>query len=234
MTAAGLASVVIPVFNGERYLAEAIGSVLEQTYEPVEVIVVDDGSTDGSAEIARSFDGVEVIVQPNAGPAQARNRGIAAARGEFLAFVDADDTVPPDKLELQVAHLRAHPEVGCVLGRQRIVLEPGVELPLWAYLSPEMARKHPDIAEHGQVPHMSMVVRSSLFEQVGVFDASYVHGEDADWLMRARERAPIATLNDVVLHRRIHGANLSNDLQALRAGTFRVLRDHARRMRAKE
>jgi GT2 family glycosyltransferase len=148
--------------------------------------------------------------------------------------VDADDTVPPDKLERQVAHLRAHPEIGCVLGRQRIVLEAGVELPLWAYLSPEMARKHPDIAEYGHVPHMSMVVRASLFEEVGVFDAGYVHGEDADWLMRARERAPIATLNDVVLHRRIHGANLSNDLQALRTGTFRVLRDHARRMRAKE
>ena len=109
-------SVVIPVFNGERFLAEAIQSVLDQTYEPVEVIAVDDGSTDGSAAIARSFAGVQVIEQPNSGPAGARNAGIAAARGEFLAFVDADDIVPPDKLELQVTHLREHPEVGCVLG----------------------------------------------------------------------------------------------------------------------
>ena len=231
MSVPGLVSVVIPVLDGQRFLAEAIQSVLDQTYEPVEVIVVDDGSTDGSAAIARSFAGVQVIEQANSGPAGARNAGIAAAGGEFLAFVDADDVVPPDKLELQVSHLREHPEVGCVLGRQDIRLEPGTELPDWAIISPDQARQRPDIAEHGQVPHMSMVVRASLFEEIGAFDPTYVHGEDADWLMRARGRAPIATLTSVVLHRRIHDRNLSHDLKALRLGTFRALRDHARRLR---
>lgn len=79
---------------------------------------------------------------------------------------------------------------------------------------------------------MSMVVRASLFDEIGGFDPTYVHGEDADWLLRARQRADVATLDSVVVRRRIHSGNLSNDVQALRRGTFRVLRDHMRRLRS--
>ena len=213
-----LVSVVIPVFNGERFLAAAIQSVLDQTYRPVEVIVVDDGSTDASAAIARSFEGVRVIGQEQAGPGAARNRGVAAATGELLAFLDADDLMPADKLELQVAHLRTHPEVGCVLGRQELVIEPEAEKPPWA--------------EPGEAPLMSMVLPAALFDRVGKFDTTYFHGEDADWLLRARQHVSVATLDSVVLHRRVHADNLSNDVKALRLGTFRVLRDHMRRRRA--
>jgi len=226
------ASVVIPVFNGARYLGEAVASVLAQTYRPVEVIVVDDGSTDGSAAVARSFRAVRVLEQERGGPAVARNAGAAAAMGEFLAFHDADDLLPPDKLERQIGHLLEHPEVGCVLGRQKLMLEPGVEMPEWAKLAPEFAERRPDIVELGAVPLISMVMRRSLFVECGGFDPAYVHGEDADYLMRARQRAPIATLDSVVLLRRVHGGNLSHDVTALRVGTFRVLRDHARRLRA--
>jgi glycosyltransferase involved in cell wall biosynthesis len=212
-----LVSVVIPVFNGERFLAAAIESVLGQTYRPVEVIVVDDGSTDAGAAVARAFEGVRVIEQAQAGPGAARNRGVAAANGELLAFLDADDLMPADKLELQAEHLRTHPEVGCVLGRQELVLEAGIEKPPWA--------------ERGEAPLMSMMVPHALFDRVGDFDTRYAHGEDADWLLRAREHVSVATLDSVVLHRRIHGDNLSNDMDALRLGTFRVLRDHMRRRR---
>jgi glycosyltransferase involved in cell wall biosynthesis len=229
---APLASVVIPVFNGERFLAAAIESVLDQTYRPLEVIVVDDGSTDASAAVASSFPCVRVVAQCNAGPASARNRGVATANGQFLAFLDADDVAPADKLEVQVGYLRDHPEVGCVLGRQELLLDPGVDTPLWAGIPSELARRRPDIAKHGLVPYMSMVVRASLFEKVGVFDTNYVHGEDADWLLRARRHAAVATLDSVVLRRRIHAGNLSNDLRALRHGSLRALKDHARRLRA--
>jgi glycosyltransferase involved in cell wall biosynthesis len=227
-----LASVVIPVFNGERYLGEAVASVRAQSYRPVEVIVVDDGSTDGSADLARSIAGVRVLEQERAGPAVARNAGATAATGEFLAFHDADDLLPPDKLECQIGHLLDHPEVGCVLGRQELMLEPGVEMPDWAKLAPEFAEQRPDIVELGAVPLISMVMRRSLFVECGGFDPAYVHGEDADYLMRARQRAPVVTLDSVVLRRRIHAGNLSHDVSALRTGTFRVLRDHARRLRA--
>jgi glycosyltransferase involved in cell wall biosynthesis len=212
-----LVSVVIPVFNGERFLAAAIQSVLDQTHRPLEAIVVDDGSTDGSAAVARSFEGVRVIEQEHAGPGAARNRGVAAATGELLAFLDADDLMPPGKLELQVAYLREHAGAGCVLGRQELLIEPGTERPPWA--------------RAGEAPLMSMVVRAPLFAEVGGFDTAHTHGEDADWLLRARQRAPVATLDAVVLRRRIHPDNLSNDLRALRRGTFRVLRDHMHRRR---
>ncbi len=217
---ASLVSVVIPVFNGERFLAEAIQSVLDQTYRPLELIVVDDGSTDRSAPIARSFPDVRLIEQPHSGPATARNTGVAAARGAFLAFLDADDLMPADKLTRQVEHLRKHPEAGCVLGRQELLLDEGIEQPAWA--------------EHGEAPLMSMVVRASLFDDVGGFDPTYVYGEDADCLLRMRQFADVDTLDSVVLRRRIHASNLSNDVAALRLGTFRVLRDHMHRLRARE
>lgn len=227
-----LVSVVIPVFNGERFLGQAIQSVLDQTYRPFEVIVVDDGSTDGSAALARSFPGVRVVEQENAGPAAARNRGAAVAGGEFLAFHDADDLLPPAKLDLQVGYLQEHPELGCVLGRQELILEAGIELPEWARLSAELARLRPDVLELGAIPLISMVLSASLFRGLGGFDPTYVHGEDADFLLRVRQRAPVETLDSVVLLRRIHDGNLSHDVPALRLGTFRVLRDHTRRLRA--
>jgi len=97
-----LVSVVIPVYNAEPFLREALDSVLAQDYEPFEVIVVDDGSTDGSGTIARSYPEVRYLRQENQGPAVARNAGIAAAQGEFLAFFDADDVMLPNKLSVQV------------------------------------------------------------------------------------------------------------------------------------
>src|SRR5437867_2556724 len=108
-------SVVIPVYNGERYLADAIQSVLDQTYENFEVIVVDDGSTDESAAVAKRFgEAIRYVHQANGGVSKARNTGIAEARGVYLAFLDQDDLWLPDKLSVQVAYLDSHPEVGAV------------------------------------------------------------------------------------------------------------------------
>src|SRR5436309_14667644 len=110
-----LVSVVIPVYNGERYLADAIQSVLDQTYRNFEVIVVDDGSTDRSAEIAKRFgEAVRYVYRTNGGVCKARNAGIAAARGAYIAFLDQDDLWLHDKLAAQVAYLDSHPEAGAV------------------------------------------------------------------------------------------------------------------------
>ena len=106
-------SIGLPVFNGEKYLAEAIRSVLAQTYSPIEIIVVDDGSTDSSQEILAGFvDRVTTVRQQNAGPAAARNRGIAEAKGEYVAFLDADDTWVPTKTVTQMRHLVNTPDLG--------------------------------------------------------------------------------------------------------------------------
>jgi glycosyltransferase involved in cell wall biosynthesis len=108
-------SVVIPCYNRREIISRAIHSVLEQTFSPMEIIVVDDGSTDGSSRVARSFGGpVKVIEQPNCGAAVARNRGIRAALGDWVAFIDSDDEWHQDKLQLQVAAAERFPDAGLV------------------------------------------------------------------------------------------------------------------------
>src|SRR5690349_1953676 len=107
-----LISCIIPVFNGERYLAEAIESILKQSYRPLEIIISDDGSADRTAAVANGFsDHVRYIWQPNAGQAAARNTGLASSHGEFVAFLDADDLWHREKLERQMGRFRARPEL---------------------------------------------------------------------------------------------------------------------------
>src|SRR2546427_4231674 len=125
-------SVVIPVYNGERYLADAIQSVLDQTYQNLEVIVVDDGSTDGSAAVAKRFgDAIRYVRQANGGVCQARNTGISVARGTYLAFLDQDDLWLPDKLAVQVAYLESHPEVGAVYCQCQVLENGGLRSNLY-------------------------------------------------------------------------------------------------------
>src|SRR5204862_4171459 len=122
---------IVPVRDGARYLADALRSILEQERPADEIIVVDDGSRDESAAIARSISGVRCVTQRPAGAAAARKRATAAASGAPLAFLDADDRWTADKLRLQVGHLAAHPEIDYVLAHQRLHLEPGVAPPRW-------------------------------------------------------------------------------------------------------
>ncbi len=121
-----LVSVIVPVYNGERYLTKTIQSVLTQDYQPIEIIVVDDGSTDRTAEIVRAQPNIHYIYQNNRGVSAARNTGIAAAQGEFLAFLDADDMWVPQKLSVQVSYLTQHPDVGFVYAYRRMIIEEGV------------------------------------------------------------------------------------------------------------
>ncbi len=113
-----LVTVVMAVYNAEAFLAEALDSVYAQDYEPFEVVLVDDGSTDGSAAIAQSYPGLRYLRQENGGPSAARNAAIAAARGELVAVADADDVQLPGRLSVQVGYLVEHPEVAVTLGRQ--------------------------------------------------------------------------------------------------------------------
>ncbi len=211
-----LISVVIPVFNGERFLATAIQSVLDQTYRPVEVLVVDDGSTDGSAAVARSFEGVRVIEQAHAGPGTARNRGVAVATGELLAFLDADDLMLADKLERQAEHLRAHPEVDGVLGRHEVMVEAGVDRPAWVDLE--------------NLQPVSLMLRRAAFDAGEGFGVDF--GEDLDWLCRLYAAGVrVDTIDAVVARRRVHRDNLSYDVARSRLALFKSLRDHAARLR---
>lgn len=219
-----LASVVIPVHNGERFLSQALQSVLNQDYEPVEVIVVDDGSTDRSALIARSFEGLVYVHQPNRGPAAARNAGIARARGEFVAFLDHDDVMPPAALSVRIGHLLEHPNVGCTLGNMEAFFEPGSPRPRWLPAN--------EASSPVPVSCSSLVARRSAIERVGGFDETFEFGEDQDWLIRAREAGvEIAVLPEVVLRRRIHDANMSHDNRESSRWILRSIKGHRDRIR---
>jgi glycosyltransferase involved in cell wall biosynthesis len=198
-----LVSVVIPVYNAASTIEATLQSVLAQDYEPFEVIVVDDESTDASAEIVKSHPEVRYLRQRNGGPNVARNTGVDAAAGEFIAFVDADDVVPPNKLSIQVGYLVEHPEIPCVLGRQHWVDPP-------ANLARDVVWGDLD-----GIPIMSAVIRRSTLLEVGGMapeergpDGRYV-AMDLELFIRLRERGiPFVVLPDVVLERGFSAGNL--------------------------
>jgi glycosyltransferase involved in cell wall biosynthesis len=192
-----LVSVVIPMFDAERFIAETLESVLAQSYRPIEVIAVDDGSTDGTAEVVGAFPEVICIHQENRGPAAARNAGIALAQGEFVATVDADDVVPPHKLDVQVAYLLDNPDVSCVLGRQE-----------WDS-PPSWLGRDPVWGDLDGIPLVSMVIRTDVLRGLGGYDETLRGPEDFDLFVRLREAGhKHVVLPDVVLTRRYHGDNL--------------------------
>jgi glycosyltransferase involved in cell wall biosynthesis len=205
-----LVSVVIPVFNGERFLAQALDSVVGQTWPQVEPIVVDDGSTDGSAEVAAAYP-VKLIRQPNAGVAAARNRAVEAAGGPLLAFIDQDDVWLPAKLEQQVACLLDNPSAGLCICRQDIFLEPGYPRP--PAMPPEWLERTHHTTQLG-----CMVIRRELFDVVGPFDTSFAAINDTDWFLRAMDLGVQAALIDDSLQRyRLHGDNTSVHMKGLRS-----------------
>jgi glycosyltransferase involved in cell wall biosynthesis len=202
MRPAPLISVVIPAYNGEAFLGQAIESALGQTWARTEVIVVDDGSTDSSAEIAGSYP-VELVRQDNRGVAAARNRGVDQAGGELLSFLDQDDMLRPEKLERQLGVLLARPDAGVCACQMRIFLEPGCPVPRW--LDPDLLDREVLTQQIGTV-----LVWRRVFDQVGRFDTGYRWGNDTDWFMRVREAAvPIARLNEALLLYRVHDGNES-------------------------
>ncbi len=222
-----LVSTVIAVYDGERFLAEAIDSVLAQTYEPVEVIVVDDGSADGSAGIASAYKQIRYIFQPHCGHPAALNAGIEASTGEFIAFLDADDLWMSEKLNLQIPYLMEHPDVGYTMALLRNFVEPGAELPL---------RPTQDLLVSDEVLLTvgTLVARRDVFESVGLFDTDYVHGYDVDWFVRAKEAGvPMGIVRETCLLRRIHGRNMSFDREARKLAFATVLRSAIDRRRAR-
>ncbi len=206
--AQALISCIIPVYNGEPYLREAIDSILAQTCRPLEIIVVDDGSTDGTADVAGGYGARLVYVrQTNAGPAAARNRGVGLARGEFVAFLDADDLWHPEKLQRQMARFQARSELGyCVAHVQNF----------WIPELKEEAEKFRDHRIAKPLPGYvtaTLLARRSVFDTVGQFDPTLGHGDSTEWFLRAAEHgAVMELLPDVLLYRRLHQANRSRFL----------------------
>lgn len=221
-----LVSVIIPVYNGARYLRAALESVFAQTYRPFEVIVVDDGSVDDSGVIAQSFPDLRYIHQANQGVAAARNNGLDAARGEFFAFLDQDDLWTPEKLKLQIAYHLSNPEIGYTLTQQQFFLDPGAALPPWF-------RKELFATVHTGWVLGSLVVRRAAFEKIGSFATAYSAASDGDWFFRAKAAlVPMAVIPELLLMKRIHGANESARAKEVLAELRKVVKSSLDRQRS--
>jgi glycosyltransferase involved in cell wall biosynthesis len=224
-------TVIIPAYNAERLVAEAIQSALDQTYPNVEVVVVNDGSTDATSERVRPFlagQRVRYLEQPNAGPAAARNRGLAEANGEYIAFLDADDLWQPTKLEKQVPLFHNRPELGLVycLG-QGVVLDnpgdwmydrprgrghiPGPWGPLMGKLSYHRGRAFQQIVKEDCIVLSSVVIPARTMRAAGGFNEQFRTAEDRLLFAQIAHDYEIDFVEEILLLQRRHGSNLSFD-----------------------
>jgi alpha-1,6-rhamnosyltransferase len=193
-----LISVIIAAYNAEPNLREALESVVSQDWTPFEVVLVDDGSTDGTGAIARSYDSIRYIRQENAGPAAARNTAIRNSKGSLVANFDSDDVLPPRRLRVQAEYLVEHPEVGCVFGRQEWLNAP-------AWLGRDVIYGDLD-----GIPLSSAMFRREVLDQLGGYDSRYEPSEDMDLVIRMRERGiRYVVLPDLVLYRRYNESSLT-------------------------
>jgi glycosyltransferase involved in cell wall biosynthesis len=225
-----LVSVIVPVYNTARYLAECLQSILAQdtTYQ-LEVIVVDDASTDGSADIAREFgEPVRVVTRPHrGGAAAARNEGLRLTHGTYLAFLDSDDRWTSNKLQKQLPVLNSRSDVDIILGMVRQFISPEVDDSLRERL----------VSFKEVLPGFSlgsMLVRRSDFLNVGELCTSLNVGEFIDWFSRARQKGlRFVLIEDIVLERRIHSNNTMLKSTDVHADYLKIVRRNLFRKKKK-
>lgn len=228
-----LVSVIVPVYNAEAHIAEALNSVFAQTYRPLEIIVIDDGSTDRTPEIVKSFPEVRYILQHNGGPSVARSRGLAAAQAEYVAFLDADDIWDPTKLSEQIAIMERHPEAGLVFADMRHFDERNEPQPsMFAkygftadFFGSESRVKNPvrKLVQANFIPTSSVLARKRVIMQTGGFDEQFRKAEDWDLWLRMALCAPVFYLPKVLMRKRVHQVNVSHDAAGMNVAALAVL-----------
>ena len=192
-------SVIVPLFNGEQFIAEALATVLSQTVRPLEIFVVDDGSIDHGVQIARSFAGVEVLQKPHTGLAATLNYGVHHAKGELLAFLDADDRWVADKLAWQVAALADDPAVAMIFGYCR----------QFTQVQENDAWREVFISTQPGVSKSGMLIRRHAWETIGEFSEADGKHDFLDWYARAMELGiKSRVLEQILFERRVHDQNM--------------------------
>lgn len=238
-------SAVIPAYNGASYLGSAVASVRRQSVGVSEIIVVDDGSVDDTAAVATSLGpDVRCLRQENAGPAAARNRGVEAAHGEWIAFLDADDQWTEDKTARQLAAIDACPSLALVASDMAQIDADGLVTEVSALTRAGLleqfqaldGRPVPNalaaLLETNFIPTGTVLVRRQTLIEVGLFDPGIRYGEDLELWARLAARHPIACLPQVHLLRRRHGANATSETEAMLRDLTQVM-SAARRWSAK-
>jgi glycosyltransferase involved in cell wall biosynthesis len=214
---APLVSVVIASYNGERFLRDTLESVLAQTWENLEVIVCDDGSSDGTLELLAGFrDRVLVHRQRNRGVSAARNRGACFAQGAYIAFIDHDDLWEPDMLERQVRLLMSRQGAGLVYGDSWIIDQDGrFRGRRESFLNYEDGEVYGSLLRGNFIPIETTVMPTPVFREIGGFDESLRYLEDYELYLRIAARYPVVFQHHPVARYRIHERNLSHDKEAL-------------------
>ncbi len=222
-----LVSVIVPAYNAAHFLPQAIASIERQHYHPLEIIVIDDGSTDNTAEVVRHLPSVShYLQQENRGPSAARNLGLKHAQGEFIAFLDADDEWPAGKLDLQLGRLRAEPHLDVVLGRIQYISLPGAQDLDLPFETADRTLTHVHLG--------SGVYRKPVFDRIGLFEESLRYSEDVDWFMRAREEdISMVILGEVTLLYQLHAGNMTRQMSAERSSLGIVMRRSLERRRSR-
>ena len=224
MKSAPLVSVILPVKNGEKYLAEALDSILAQDYAPFELIVVDGHSEDQTAQIAKAYPQVQYILQTGEGLWNGYNNGLEAAQGELISFLSHDDLWVPHKLSTQVDFLQQNPDVQYVISRVKFFLQRGSSLPTNFR------------AENLEGDHVFRIVdnvmlRRSVFEDVGEFNPELHIGGYLDWFSRI-QHLKMGVVQDILLHKRIHDENYSFKLNFEGNPVLKVMKQVLDRKRA--
>ncbi|MGI4954407.1 MAG: glycosyltransferase family 2 protein [Janthinobacterium lividum] len=225
-------TIVMPAYRAERTIGVAISSVLRQSWRDLELIVVDDGSPDGTAAAARTAIGDDprgrILRQANAGPAAARNLGAASGRGEWIAFLDADDRWAPDALAAYAGHFRAAPAVGVSFGRIRFY-DAALERPGRGSAHLPRVALAQAMAENPCCTASNLAVRRSLFAMLGGFDPLLTHAEDQEFIVRVLATTPwlVAGIDAELVHYRMSAQGLSADLDRMEAG-WRTVMERAR------
>lgn len=223
-------SVIITCYNYGKYLAGCIDSILCQTYQDFEIIIIDDGSTDNSSEIVQKYltnPQIQYIRQENAGQANAKNAGILAATGEFIAFLDADDLWECTKLEKQMP-LFADPTVGVVYSRARYIDEDGKSLNLkleGKYLKPRSGRVTDFLFFDNFVPFSSAVLRRECIEKKGPFDETFRMGIDWDLWLRISTQYLFVQIDEPLLIYRVgHPGQMSKNVEERQRCSDRIVK----------
>ena len=219
---------IVPVYNGARFLTEALESVLSQEVDDLDVLVVDDGSTDDTSEVLASFGArIRVVRQSNAGPAAARNRGIAETDSEFVAFQDCDDLWTPGRLRAQLGAFAERPGLEICGGMVQNFWMPELAAEAAGYAGTPFSKPQPGYT------FPTVLARREVFERIGAIDVSLSVGEDNDWFLRARDAGVEQhVLPEVVLRRRLHSGNLTRGDLASREALLRNMKASLDRRRA--
>jgi len=222
-----LVSVIVPVFNGENFIKNAVENILSQQYPALEIIIVNDGSTDGTEAIINQISvDIRYFTQSNSGPAAARNKGIRDASGELIAFLDVDDLWPENNLNIMVDEMLRNPDMEVIRGYAQL-MEINNASGCYEYVR-NPKESFPDYIG-------AAIYRKSAFDKVGLFDTMLRFGEDSDWFRRAREiKLNMKRLEETSLYVRRHGGNMTEGRNMLELNVMKVFKKSLERRRNQE